>query len=243
MNMIGHNNPPSQIDAAKSTLADLILFAKENPAVTGEENARAANLQVSRGKLVLKDLDGERDARVRPLNQVVKEINAEYKAASGPLATAVEAIEKTLKDYLREEERKRAKEAEEKRRAAEEARLAAIRAEEKEREALADAAVGDLDASRVEATIEADAAFSRFERAQRDADRADRDKVARAGGGFGRAASLRTVERLDIVDIATAAVALASDAEFLDAIRSAARRFRKDWGSLPAGVVSVQERV
>ena len=240
---IGHNNPPSALDRAAETITDLRSFANDHPAITDYDTAKAANLQISRGKAVLKDLDAERRSKVDPLNAEVKTINGESKTVADPLEKTVAAIEAALKAFLRAEEERRGREAEEARRTAAEAERIAREAEAREREAIESAAAGDLDADRIGATLEADAAFSRFERATRDAVRADRDTKVRVGGGLGRAASLRTVEELIITDAAAAVAAMAGDADLEDAIRTAARRFRKEWGELPPGVSSQKVRM
>lgn len=239
---IGHNNPPSALALAVEAITDLRIFANDHPAITDHDGAKAANLQISRGKLILKDLDAERRSRVDPLNVEVKAINAEVKTVSDPLEKTVAAIEAPLKAFLRAEEERRLREAEEVRRAAAEAERIAREAEAREREAIENAAAGDLDADRIGATLEADAAFSRFEHANRAAARADRDTKVRVGGGLGRAASLRTVEELVITDAAAAIAAMSGDVDLEDAIRTAARRFRKEWGELPPGISSQKVR-
>lgn len=239
---LGHNNPPSALDRALDAIADLRDFANDHPVVIDHEQAKAANLQVSRGKAELKDLDAERRSKVDPLNAKVKTINADFKAVSEPLETTVEAIDALMKRFLREEEGRRQREAEEARRAAAEAERIAREAEAREREAIENAAAGDLDADRVGTTLEADAAFSRFEEANRVAARAERDTKVRVGGGLGRAASLRTVEELVITDASAAIAAMAGDIDLEDAIRTAARRFRKEWGELPPGISSQKVR-
>lgn len=239
----GHNNPPSALDLARTAIDDLRAFANDNPVVTTHDQAKAANLQISRGKASLKELDAERRSKVDPLNAEVKTINGVFKEVSDPLDKTVAAIEAPLKAFLRAEEDRRIREAEEARRKAAEAERAAREAEAREREALENAAGGDLDADRVGATLEADAAFSRFEQANREAARAVRDTKVKVGGGLGRAASLRTAEELVITDVAAAVSAMAGDLDLEEAIRTAARRFRKEWGELPPGVTANKVRI
>jgi hypothetical protein len=240
---IGHNNPPSALARAAQAITDLRSFANDHPGVTDHEQAKAANLQISRGKAALKELDAERRSKVDPLNAEVKTINGEFKAVSEPLEKTVEAIEAPLKTFIRAEEERRRREAEEARRRAEEAERIAREAEAREREAIENAAAGDLDADRVGATLEADAAFSRFEQANRAAARSDRDTKVKVGGGLGRAASLRTVEELVITDAAAAVTAMTGDVDLASAVITAARRFRKDWGELPPGISSQKVRI
>ena len=240
---IGHNNPPSALARAAEAITDLRSFANDHPVVTDHDQAKAANLQISRGKAALKELDAERRSKVDPLNAQVKEINGEFKAVSEPLEKTVDAIEVPLKRFIRDEEDRKRREAEEARRLAEEAERIARDAEAREREAIENAAAGDLDADLVGSTLEADAAFSRFEHANRAAVRADRDTKVRVGGGLGRAASLRTVEELVITDAAAAVTAMTGDADLAGAIITAARSFRKEWGELPPGISSQKVRV
>lgn len=239
---MGHNNPPSALARAADTITDLHSFAKDHPAIIDHDGAKAANLQISRGKAALKELDAERRSRVDPLNAEVKAINAEVKTVSDPLEKTVTAIEAPLKAFLREEEERRLREAEEARRAAAEAERIAREAEARERESIENAAAGDLDADRIGATLEADAAFSLFEQANRAAARADRDTKVRVGGGLGRAASLRTGEELVITDAGAAVAAMAGDVDLEDAIRTAARRFRREWRELPPGIIANKVR-
>lgn len=239
---IGHNNPPSALERARDAAAELRGFANDHPVVTDHEQAKAATLQIDRGKAALKELDAERRSKVDPLNAEVKAINAEFKTASEPLEKTVEVITDARRKYLLEEEARREREAAEARRIAAEAERLAREAEAREREAIENAAAGDLDADRIGATLEADAAFSRFEQARRAAARADRDTNVRVGGGLGRAASLRTGEELVLTDAAAAVTAMAGDIDLEDAIRTAARRFRKEWGELPPGISSQKVR-
>jgi len=240
---IGGNNPPSALDTARDTLSDLVKYGDETPVCQTHEKAGEIKLMVDRGKLALKEADAERDGKVRPLNESVKATNAEYKTVSAPLETAVKALEGKIKDFLRREEDERRRKAEEARRAAEEAERLAREAEAREREAAENAAAGDIDAAPITATLEADAAFSEYEKASRIAAIAERDAKVKVAGGFGKAMSLRTVERLVITDISAAAKAMADDADLLGAIETAARRYRKTWGDLPAGIEARQERV
>lgn len=240
---IGHNAPPSALDTAKDTLADLTRYGDETPVCADHEKASEIKLMIDRGKAAMKEADGERDSKVRPLNEQVKATNAEYKAVSAPLETVVKALESRVRDFLRREEEKRIREAEEARRAAAEAERIAREAEAKEREAIENAAAGDIDAGAVSATLEADVAFAEYEKASRFAVVAERDQKVKVGGGFGRAMSLRTVEELAITDASAAVVAMRGDEELDEAIKTAARRHRKSWGELPPGVIANKVRV
>jgi molecular chaperone DnaK len=170
-----------------------------------------------------------------------KENKITIKSSSGLSEAEINQMVKDAEAHA--EEDRKAREAEEKRRALAEAERLAREAEAKEREAIENARAGDLDADRVGATIEADAAFSRFETASREAARAERDTKVKVGGGFGRAASLRSVEELVIEDAGAAVSAMAGDQDLDDAIRTAARRFRKEWGELPPGITARTVRV
>lgn len=240
---IGHNQPPTALDLARQALPSITKWADENAVCLDAETASKHKEKADQVRLTIKDIDDERTSIVKPLNDRVKSINALYKEVSTELEALRTAIERPMKAFLRAEEDRRIREAEEARRKAEEAERLAREAEAREREAMQNAAQGDLDAAPATATIEADQAFSRFERSARDAQRAMRDaENVRIGGGIGRAASLRTVEELHVIDAVEAVREMFHDATLMDDIIKAARRFRKDRGRLPKGIEAEQVR-
>jgi hypothetical protein len=226
--------PKTAIELAAEAVADLAAWANDNPTVSNAEQAKAAELQVKRGTEALRVLEAERDGKVSPLNEKVKLINGAYKAAKAPLDIAVETIDGPRKAWLRAEEDRRIKAAEAARAAKAEAERIAREAEARERAAIEDAAAGVAEANVVDMTVHADQSFNDFERASRFAARAERDSKVKG---------LRTTEVLEVKNIAAASAAMADDLDLIEAIKTAARRYRKTWGDLPPGVISHQERV
>lgn len=246
---IGHNNPPSSIDAAGAAIHAVSQWMEENPVIETEEQARACKPLLDRAKAALDEMEAERDSKVRPLNEQVKKINDQYKALHNTDSKRPALYDKILNElkarlaaFMRREEEKRQAEAARLRAEAEEKERAAREAEAKEREALENAAAGELGVNVAVATDEADAAFGDFQRASRFADRAERDSKVRIGGGFGSAASLRTVETLHLDDALAAIKAIGVTDKIRDAILSSARDYRKLHGELPAGVRAETER-
>jgi hypothetical protein len=205
---IGANNPPDALALARPTIEELGRFLKDFPVVANDTEAREAKVILDRTVLALKGVEDERDGKVRPLNEQVAAINAEYhkfhntnEKKPGLWNTLVRELRIRLTKFAQAEEAKRQAAAEAARSAAAEAERKAREAEEREREAAADAAAGVCDVDFAAATEEADAAFAAFQRAGREAQRAERDTTVRIGGGFGRVSTLRTAEILIITNI------------------------------------------
>ena len=238
----GHNNPPSQIEFSEETTRALAGWMVDHPVISTEDEAREAKVYVDRASLCLKDLEDERDGKVRPLNEQVKEINATYKAPRGRLEGALSGLRQRVSTFLKSEEERKAKIAEEARKAAEEAEQRAREAEERERQLKEEAASGAC-VDVVSATESADAVFDDYklaERARRLAER-DADRV-RVGGGFARALTLKNKEYLSIVDYGQAISEMGLSERVSEAILSDARAYRKATGELPNGVTATYER-
>jgi hypothetical protein len=187
---LGHNGPPSPIEIATSTTAEVSRWMADHPAIQAEDHARAGKVLVDRAKASLDEMDAERDDLVRPLNEEVKAINDRYRPARTSLEKLADELKKRLSTYARALEtsacvRRR------KRKAAEEAERAARKAEQREREAIEDADQGVCDVDLGAATLEADTAFAAFRKADNVAARAERDSHIRIAGGFGKAMGLR----------------------------------------------------
>lgn len=239
---LGHNRPPSPLDDAQSAIADLSRFLAAVPVIENEDQARQGKLHVDRTRATLGALEDARDATVRPLNERVKEINGEYKAISGPLTRVFDELRARLTVYAKELEAERLRQAEAARLAAFEAERAAREAEERERDAKENATLGEI-ADVAAAIVEADHAFADFERANREALRAEKETNVRIGGGFsGRALSMRTSETLVLESYGHAIKAIGPNPKIETAILSAARDYRTLHGKLPFGVKSVTER-
>lgn len=246
---MGGNNPPGPLEMAESIMQALSDWMKDHPVIETEDDARAAKPLIDRAKAAMDEIEAERDGKVRPLNEQVTQINAEYKAVHnvdpkkpGTFNRVFNELKTRVADYLRCEEQKRLAAAAEARRIQEEAERQAREAEEREREALSNASAGEVDIDVATVTKEADEAFQTFERQSRFADRAERDTKVKIGGGFASAVSLRTAETLNLDDALKALVVIGVTDKIRDAILSAARDYRKLNGELPDGVSSIKER-
>ena len=242
MSEIGHNRPPDMADIAQETTSAVNEWLKEHPVISNEEEAREAKVFIDRAKLGIKDLEAERDQKVRPLNQQVKEINDHYRPARDALQKILGEIDHRLASFLLEEERKRIEVAEAARRAAEEAERLAREAERLERQSVDDARLGGLDVDIAGATREADQAFAEYEKASRFAARAERETKVKVGGGFSRAVSLKTKEVLILVDANAAIAEMGVTDDIREAILKSARAYRKITEELPDGVAIQTER-
>ena len=246
---LGHNQGPDLIDFARDTMVDLSAWMAEHPAIQSDDDARAAKKLLDRAKSCAGDIEAERDKLVRPLNEQISAINGRYKAVHntdtkrpGTLDKVVNELKGRLAEFIRAEEARREAEAEAKRRAAEEAERAAREAEAREREAIENAKAGELGVDVTQVVVAADTAFSEFEHAAREAARAERDSHVRVGGGWGRSASLRTIETLVLVSYGKAIKEIGPHPKIEEAVLSAAREFRKVHGRLPEGVTATTER-
>jgi hypothetical protein len=94
----------------------------------------------------------------------------------------------------------------------------------------------------VAATIEADQAFSRFEKLDRAKEIAAKDSKVRISGGYGRALSLRTIEVLHVDDAAKALAAMGLTEDLRQALLTEARAYRKTTGNLPEGITATTEQ-
>lgn len=242
---IGHNVPPSAIDLAKDEFASLSEFLAEMPVVQDEDAARRANLFKSRAAATLKDLDAAMRAESDPPYRLYKAALDKYKPVADSLASLAKQIDARLAAFMRQEQAKRQRIADEARAALLEAEQLAREAERAEQEAAANAAVGEV-VDIGAAIVEADAKFAEFQRASRFVKVAERDTKIRIGGGLGKVATLRTVETLTIINLDAALRVLRETGlteKIVEALLSAAREFRKTWGELPNGITRTTEQV
>ncbi len=239
---IGHNNPPSMIEAADYTANDISAWLAENVVIETSEQALDAKLMLDRGKLCKADLDAERRKLVDPLNQEVKQINDRYRPPDTLLDKVINEIKVRGNAYLKREEDKRKAAAAEAARIAAEKEAAAREAERLEKEAFQDANSGELGINIVAASREADSRFTEYQKAQRAADRAEKETHVKFGGGFTRAASLRQQETLVVTDAVRALQAIGASEKIKEAIIKSARAYRKVYDELPPGVEAQVER-
>jgi hypothetical protein len=247
--VIGGNNPPGAIELAKPIVEELNRFLADHPVVSNEAEAREAKVIGDRAFLACKSVEEERDSKVRPLNERVAAINAEYHRwfstndkKPGLWGTLLKELKVRLTAFARVEEAKRQAAAEAARRAAEEAERKAREAEAREREAAADARQGVCDVDIAAATEQADDAFAQFKRADREAARAERDSKVRIGGGFGRVSTLRDKEILTVTDWQAAIKEIGLTDRITAAIIIEARAFRTSMGELPSGIAATYDR-
>lgn len=245
----GHNQPPGPIDHAGDVIADINQFLADHPVIETEDQARDAKPFLDRAKSALDEVESERDSKVRPLNETVDAINGKYKALHntdkkkpGRFDKIVNELKSRVAAFLAAEEDRRAQEAEVARLKQEEAERAAREAERIEQEALQNAAAGELDIDVAEVTKQADVAFQEYELQSRFAARAEKDTKVKIGGGFENAVSLRSVETLHLDSYSLALKAIGRHDKIAEAILSAAREYRKQYGSLPDGVRATFER-
>lgn len=238
---IGSNHPPSPIQLAKEAATALSSWLTDHPVIQSQEDAREGKLQIDRVKSNLDDMERERDGKVRPLNEQVAGINAAYRTPRTILEDLLVILKTRLTSYARELERQRmaAAEAAEAKRA--EAERIARELDRKAQEAALEAQEGvcvDIG----QATIEADQAFAAFEKAGREAARAEAATHVRIAGGYGRAISMRTVEALTVTDWQAAIEDIGLTHDIVDAILKGARAYRRENHELPAGITSTDDR-
>lgn len=242
MSQLGHNQPPTMVETAREVLDHVNEWLKEHPVIQNDEEIKAAKVHIDRAKLCFKDLEAERDQKVRPLNEQVKTINESYRPTKETIQSIVRALEERAADFLRQEERRRQEAAAEAARIAHEAELAARLAEERERDAIRSANSGVLDVDIKDAVVQADSAFHDYERASRFAARAEKETKVKVSGGFGRAISLREKETLVVVDAYAALRDMGVTDDIREAILKSARAYRRAFEELPDGIESQTER-
>lgn len=238
---IGGNNPPSAIEDARFAYTSLSEFLADMPVIETEDQARDTKLQIDRAATTLKCLIDEREAQTKPLFSAWQEAINKFKPAILSLERLIDVAKTRLSAFMRIEEDRLAREAEAKRRIAEEAIRIAREAEQAETEAKENAAQGEF--VDVGAAIQAaDETFTEAKKLDHQAVIAERDANVRIGCGFGRVASLRTKETLVLEDALKAIVAIGVTDDIRDAILKSARAYRKLNGCLPAGIAIEQTR-
>jgi dTMP kinase len=240
--VIGGNQPPSPIEMASETLTDLNGFLTENPVIETGEQARSGSSFVERTRKSLQDMEDARKAETAPLNDAAKKINERYRTATGPIVGLLNELRTRLTDFAAKEEARRIRQAEEARLRAESLEMEARRAEEAERELKDNATQGEI-VDLAAAVVEADQAFSRFEKADRAAAVAERDTHVRLPSQLGgKALSMRAREVLTVDNALKAISEIGSHCKINEAILVAAREYRRQYGRLPAGVSATTTR-
>lgn len=240
--IIGGNNPPTEIDDARSVYATIQSFMRDAPVIEDEKTARAANEKLAAGTSMLKTLERVRKDEADPLYAAWQAARKKYEPAISGLSKLVDELSARLAAFMRAEEARREAAAEETRKAAEEAERIAREAEKAEFEARENASMGEL-VDVGAAMSAADDAFSDFKEADRAATIAEKETPVRFRSRFAsRATSLRTKETLVLLDALAAIGEIGVTEKIGEAILSEARVFRKANGRLPNGVTAQTER-
>ncbi len=255
MATIGHNGPPEPIaetavDRARISSFALSDWMRGRPVILDQSMAIAAKALKDRADGSLRSMQEERDARVRPLNEEVRAINASYRGPKADLESVRNTLLDRLTAYARRLEAERQAKLAAERRVAEEAAQAAMEAEQRRIEALDDASQGvcDIDIEAISQDLEN--TISALALAVRNVQRAERETKVRIGGGYGRVSTLRNKPGLAITDWQAAIAELGTlpDGSFAlpdgiaDAILTCARAYKKATGDLPAGILATSER-
>lgn len=230
------------IELAKETTAQISQWFAEQPVVSTEEQARQIKLHIDRAKLCLRDLEADRDKKVRPLNEQVAAINSLHKEARKPLGAVLDAMLEALDGFIKAEETARIKVALESKAKARELEERARELERQEREQRENASLGEVGIDIARTVKEADEAFNEYVKAERTAIRAEEETHVKIGGGLGRAIGLREKEILHVEDPVEAIKELGLVENIRLAILTAARAFRKLHDRLPSGVSSTIDR-
>lgn len=238
----GHNQPPTCIDTARGVWDTLNAYLKATPVIQSHDEAKKGANLVEQARASLGEMEDERKAFTKPLNDEVKAINDQYRSPVESVKAIMDELKRRLTAFAQAEEAERRRVAEVARIAAEKAERIAREAEAREREAKEDTDLGVVGVNAAAAIIAADRAFDGFKRADREATRAERETTVRLNGGFGRAVSMRSKETLTVVDAIAAITAMGLTEAISEAILTSARAYRKLRGALPSGVSAVTER-
>jgi hypothetical protein len=247
--MTQSNNPPSPIEFAQSVIDELATFMANHPTIESEEDARGAKVFIDRARAALVDIEVERVTMVTPLNDEVARINGEHKRyhnndrhKPGLFDKVLNALVARVQSFMLIEEARRKREAEHARLLAEAAEKAAREAEAREKEVHENAAVGEIGLDVQTATSEADQAFEDYQLASRFAKLAEKESKVKVGGGFGRSLSIKDREVLIVKDWKLAIDKVGLTDNIRDAILTAARNYRHEYGELPSGIEVTYER-
>lgn len=237
-------DPLDTIATANVVFAGVNTWMNDHPVVeTADEAAQGARFYDA-ATTAFKAMEADRDNQVRPLNEKVRTINEAFRTPKDKLEKLYKLLLQRLKVFKDAEDAKRAAIAEEKRLAAQALIDEALAAEAREKEAIENASLGEVDADVGGATAEAEEKVSAAKVAMRDAARAERDVNSKIRGS-GKALSFRDApEVLTVIDAvkAVAAIVALRDGEVPEklaaVLETEARAYRKAKGRLPDGVTS-----
>lgn len=242
--VMGGNNPPPN-DAlvdARDTYKVVATWLRNNPAVTNESDAHAANEILGIAKSSLTILESARESECTPLRKIWEEARAKWATPIDSISKLHIEVSGRLQPYMLAEEDKRKAKAAEARRAAEALEAAAREAERIETEARDNASVGEF-VDVVQASNDADQAFGEFKHAERIATIAEKGSTVKLRSRFAtKATTLRTKRTLVIADVEKALTAVGITEGITEAILTEARKFKRDFGKWPDGVIEETER-
>jgi hypothetical protein len=231
------------IDFARDLMEQVNAFLREHPVIQSEDEYREGAKLATLANKCLADADAERKTELAPHALEVGKINHRYKERTEPLRELLKVLDQRDTAFAREEEQRRAAEAAEKRRLADEAIAKAQEAEATAIEAISDAESGVVGVDMASVGKEHRGAILEAAQRLREAERAERDLTFRVRTAPGeRAVSMRNKEVLTLTDPVACITAMGLTEDVREAILSDARKWRKLKGALPPGVVSTINR-
>lgn len=250
---VGGNFPPAdeRLKIAEATkVARQVQERTNNIAkVTSQDEADLLASCINELTGALKAVDADRDARVRPMNERVKAINAEYAPIKALLHDIDDRLRSMNRTWLIAKDKERKAEAERAKLEAEAAQRAALAAQEKaalEAERAADGDVTEGDPDPVTASLEAQEATRQARIAEARLKKLETAKPRSGGGPAGRAIGLRTEEHLSIAsmkDLVLAVREMGMRESIINTVLAAARAYRRETGKLPKGITAEQVKV
>src|SRR5882672_4159443 len=107
MSDIGHNNPPEVLKLAPDVISAISGVMADVPVVESEDDARLIKMEIDRGVACMRDLEAERDGKVRPLNTIVADINLAYHRPKRLLGDLLDEMRARLQLFMKAETLKR----------------------------------------------------------------------------------------------------------------------------------------
>jgi hypothetical protein len=190
---IGHNNPPepTPFEQSRDEIDGLYMEAAnwiDGAAIETQGQADIVGKLINELRAAEKRAEANRKAEAKPFDDGKAEVQARYKPLSDKATRAINASKRAVGVFLEAEDRKKREEAELARLEAEHARKAA---EELARKARENDSLAAIEAREI--------AIQNAKEADAYAAKAEKDKAAAKGGG--RAITLRTVKRANIVNM------------------------------------------
>jgi hypothetical protein len=244
MSEVGHNNPPEVLELASEVIDLISAHMADYPVVEREDDARLMKAYIDRAKLCVKDLEVEQEVKSKPLRDHLETIRSDYRPKRRMLGDLLDEMVARVQIFVKAEQHRREQAAALLVAQAHEARRNAEAAERIEAEQLDNASKGEYGVDVAQVIAEADDAFEAYEKAERQAVRAEKDTRVKIGGGFSRAIGMRKKETLSVPDVRYATAALNEMGlthDIHEAILKSARAYRTVHGKLPEGVISKVE--